>query len=72
MQTNDISLGKKIKLFRAMYDYTQMDLAELIGRTQATINAWEADRTNMSVGDFEKIKQLDYMKVIFYDDTRSS
>ena len=72
MQTNDISLGKKIELFRTMYGYTQMDLAELIGRTQATISAWEADRTNMSVSDFEKLKQLDYKKVIFYDDTRSS
>ncbi|MEA3325471.1 MAG: helix-turn-helix transcriptional regulator [Euryarchaeota archaeon] len=42
-------MKNKLKVFRAMYDLTQEDLAEKLGVTRQTINAIEKQRYNPSL-----------------------
>lgn len=62
-------MKNKIKIFRAMHDLTQEDLAEKIGVSRQTVIAIESDRYLPSLGLAFKIAKLFKVKIeeIFID-----
>ncbi|KAF5433582.1 putative transcriptional regulator [Candidatus Methanophagaceae archaeon] len=66
-------MKNKLKVFRAMHDLTQKDLAEKVGVTRQTINAIEKSKYNPSLELAFKLARLFKVKIedIFsYDDKK--
>jgi len=56
-------MKNKLKVFRAMYDLTQEDLAEKVGVTRQTINAIEKSKYNPSLELAFKLARLFKVKI---------
>ncbi len=56
-------MKNKLKVFRAMYDLTQEDLAEKVGVTRQTINAIEKRKYNPSLELAFKLARLFDVKI---------
>ncbi len=66
-------MKNKLKVFRAIHDLTQEDLAEKVGVTRQTINAIEKSKYNPSLELTFKLARLFEVKIedIFsYDDKK--
>jgi putative transcriptional regulator len=66
-------MKNKLKVFRAMYDLTQKDLAEKVGVTRQTINAIEKRKYNPSLELTFKLAKLFEVKIediFIYEDER--
>jgi putative transcriptional regulator len=66
-------MKNKLKVFRAMYDLTQEDLAEKVGVTRQTINAIEKRKYNPSLELAFKLARLFEVKIediFIYEDGR--
>ncbi len=64
-------MKNNLKVFRAMHDLTQEDLAEKVGVTRQTINAIEKSRYNPSLELVFKLARLFDVKIediFIYDD----
>ena len=67
-------MKNKLKVFRAMYDLTQEDLAEKVGVTRQTINAIEKRKYNPSLElAFKCAKLFDVTieDIFIYEDERN-
>jgi putative transcriptional regulator len=56
-------MKNKLKVFRAMHDLTQEDLAEKVGVTRQTINAIEKSKYNPSLELVFKLARLFEVKI---------
>ena len=56
-------MKNKLKIFRAMHDLTQEDLAEKVGVTRQTINAIEKSKYNPSLELAFKLARLFDVKI---------
>ncbi len=66
-------MKNKLKVFRAMHDLTQEDLAEKVGVTRQTINATEKRKYNPSLELAFKLARLFEVKIediFIYEDER--
>ena len=66
-------MKNKLKVFRAMHDLTQEDLAEKVGVTRQTINAIEKRKYNPSLELAFKLAKLFEVKIediFIYEDGR--
>lgn len=54
----EMTMNNKIKVFRAMYDMTQEDLAQKVGVTRQTIIAIEKNKYNPSLELAAKIAHV--------------
>ncbi|MDD3679279.1 MAG: helix-turn-helix transcriptional regulator [Candidatus Shapirobacteria bacterium] len=59
----NLSFRNKLKVFRAMHELTQEQLAEKIGVSRQTVNAIEADKYLPSLGLAFKIAKLFKVKI---------
>lgn len=65
MMNNEVLVQNKIKVYRAMHNLTQEDLADKIGITRQTVIAIESDKYLPSLGLAFKI--ANYFKVKIED-----
>ena len=63
LQPKRVQMKNKLKVFRAMYDLTQEDLAEKVGVTRQTINAIEKRKYNPSLELAFKLAKLFEVKI---------
>ncbi len=56
-QTKENSIGTKLKMLRAQYDYTQEDIAKKLEITQQTYSKYEQNG-NLSAKDITRICEL--------------
>ena len=64
-------MKNKLKIFRAMHDFTQEDLAENVGVTRQTINAIEKSKYNPSLElafKLAKLFEVNIEDVFVYED----
>lgn len=47
-----------LKAARVNADYTQEDVAKLLGKSKTTVNAWENGKTEIDRGNFEALCRL--------------
>lgn len=51
-------IGKRIRHFRKLKQMKQVDLAELVGKTKATIINWELGHFNIMAKDIPKTAEV--------------
>lgn len=50
-----MGIGKNIKYYRKLNNYSQSDLAKILQISNKTISSWEIDRTEPNMGMVEKM-----------------